>query len=455
MKKVIIFLIALVLVASLTVMGIGCKPSAIEEAIEDAVEEVVDAVEEAVDDVEEAVEEEVAKDYGTLKFFADKPWPFEEVFAEFTAATGVPTEVTIFSDVETFKAAVKTGISGSEGADVFTWWSNFEIMDLQSQGLLYDLTPLYEKYAGKYPQGMLDSFSVDGKVYGIPTIVAAWIVFYSLPVFEKYGLEEPETWDDFIAIAETLKTNDVIPIAFTIDGGWTSFIWWQQHIAPNYPDLYFDVCEGKAPWDSPEVVEAFEVWKDMLDKGYYSDPGLSFDVELPLMLSKDQAGMILIGDWYSDFLNTNELVAGEDYSIFALPPRNPDRPKTVLFEAGPIVVSANTALAEEAEIFVDWWLSVEGQQLWSDTMQYISANSDVDPSNLPPDKQKIAAEVWGDPDAEFIMRFWESTIPTINFPECGYFDKFILDTSSYMTQIEGLQTLSDTAWEEYNAKMSE
>ena len=173
------------------------------------------------------------------------------------------------------------------------------------------------------------------------------------------------------------------------------------------------------------------------------------------MLSQDQAGMILIGDWYSDFLNTNELVAGEDYSIFALPPRNPDRPKTVLFEAGPIVVSANTALAEEAEIFVDWWLSVEGQQLWSDTMQYISANSDVDPSNLPPDKQKIAAEVWGDPDAEFIMRFWESTIPTINFPACGYFDKFILDTSSYMTQIEGLQTLSDTAWEEYNAKMSE
>jgi len=50
------------------------------------------------------------------------------------------------------------------------------------------------------------------------------VVYYSIPVFKKFGLEEPKTWEDFIKICDVLKANDVIPLGITVrEGGPPSF----------------------------------------------------------------------------------------------------------------------------------------------------------------------------------------------------------------------------------------
>jgi multiple sugar transport system substrate-binding protein len=392
---------------------------------------------------------------GPLKLFTDKPgWQkgWDAVFAAFKAKTGIDVEMTGFTEINTYIASVKTGIASKEGPDVFTWWSNYKIADLAKQALLSDLSSLYKPLGGKYNPGILNAFSYEGKIYGAPVLVASWIMFYNKPVFDRYNLKEPKTWDEFIALCDTLKSKGVTPIAFTIDGGWTSFFWLQQLLASNYPQAYKDICEGRKSWKSPEVTNTFRLWKDMMDRGYFTDPGISLGEELPSMFAKGQVGMTYCGDWFTAFFDQVGLQGGKDYSIFVIPPQVKGRPKTVIYEAGPICISANAEHKEAATRFMEFWLSDECQKIWSETMNFVSPNADVSGAHLDAVKQKISTDVFQDKNAELIVRFWEATLETITLPACALFDKFVLKPADYPAIIEELDKLSSDAWAKYRSQ---
>ncbi len=61
MKKILIWMIAVIIIVSLTITGVGCKGTVAEaiEEVAEAVEEAVEEVEEAAEEVEEAIEEVV------------------------------------------------------------------------------------------------------------------------------------------------------------------------------------------------------------------------------------------------------------------------------------------------------------------------------------------------------------------------------------------------------------
>lgn len=396
-----------------------------------------------------------AQAQGPVKFFTDKPGMqtgWDAVFAGLKAKTGLDVEMTGFTDINTYIAAVKTGIASKEGPDVFTWWSNFKIVDLAKAKLVQDLSGMFSKLKGKYGAGLLASFSYDGKVYGAPASVASWVMIYNKPVFDTYGLSEPKTWDEFMNVCETLKTNGVTPIAFTIEGGWTSFFWFQQLFATNYPTAYLDVCEGRKSWNCEEVTKTFELWKTFFDKGYFTDPGFSLGNEMVPGFAQGKVGMTLCGDWLTASFDAGGLKGGVDYSIFAIPPAVAGRPTTVIYEAGPMCMSANATHKAAAQKFMEYWASAEGQQIWSDTMNYVSANADVSGANLDVVKKKIASDIFGNTSVELAGRFWEATLETITLPACAEFDKFALNPASYPAVIEALDKLSTEAWATYKAQ---
>lgn len=453
MRKFFIYLLICIFVVSFGLMFSGCKGG---EAVTETTAQVETTAVETT--VAPATEEETTTTEaltGPLKLFTDKPgWQsgWDAVFAGFKEATGVDVEMTGYTEIDTYTAAVKTGIPTTQGPDVFTWWSNYKIEDLAKEDLLEDLTPLFELVKDKYNPGILDSFSYEGKIYGAPVLVSSWIMFYNIPVFEKYGLSEPKTWDELMNVCETLKSNGVTPIGFTIGGGWTSFFWFQQILASNYPDAYYAICRGEKSWDCDEVRNTFEIWKEMIDKGYFTDPGVDLGNDIPPMFAKGEVAMTYCGDWYTAYFDAIELKGGEDYSIFVVPPFEQGRPKTVIYEAGPICVSKNAQNKATAKKFIEYWISDEGQRIWSEAMQFVSPNSAVPKEHLDPAKQKISTEIFGDPNAKLIVRFWEATLETITLPACASFDKFVLDPDSAEAVIKELDQLSTKAWEEYRAK---
>lgn len=58
----------------------------------------------------------------------------------------------------------------------------------------------------------------DGHIYGLPDWAMHTSVRYRKDIFEENGIEIPETWDEFLAVAEQINTDEVSGFAVPLDG---------------------------------------------------------------------------------------------------------------------------------------------------------------------------------------------------------------------------------------------
>ncbi|WP_328874581.1 extracellular solute-binding protein [Streptomyces sp. NBC_00287] len=78
-----------------------------------------------------------------------------------------------------------------------------------SQGALADITQYVEGSKDQFNAGSWATAQVQDKLYGVPTSSAPNFTIYRTDLFEKYGIEAPETWDDFIAAGKVLKKHGI------------------------------------------------------------------------------------------------------------------------------------------------------------------------------------------------------------------------------------------------------
>ncbi len=111
--------------------------------------------------------------------------------------------------------------------------SNSQFGDYNSQGLLRPLDDLLKKYRSQYSfltDNML--IKVDGKVYAIAFKSNLQHLIYRKDLFQKYGIEEPQTFDEVIAAAKKLRGKKDVDYAFgaAFKSGW--------NLATEFTNLY-------------------------------------------------------------------------------------------------------------------------------------------------------------------------------------------------------------------------
>ena len=76
----------------------------------------------------------------------------------------------------------------------------------------------------------------------------------------KYGIEPPETWEEFLAACETLKGTACIPITIGTKYRWTAAAWFDYlNMRVNGPEFHINLMLGKESYDDPRVKEVFTV----------------------------------------------------------------------------------------------------------------------------------------------------------------------------------------------------
>ncbi|MET8975103.1 extracellular solute-binding protein [Streptomyces sp. NPDC004539] len=78
-----------------------------------------------------------------------------------------------------------------------------------SQDALADISQYVESSKDKFNAGSWASAQVQGKFYGVPTSSSPNFTIYRADVFQKYGVEPPTTWDEFVAAGKELKKHGV------------------------------------------------------------------------------------------------------------------------------------------------------------------------------------------------------------------------------------------------------
>jgi ABC-type glycerol-3-phosphate transport system substrate-binding protein len=445
MKKLFILMLVFVFAASMLLVGVGCKKEA-KPAEEEAVEE------EAVEEKEVAAEEEVAEeeeeeviDLGPITYFNYDPGTeafYVPMFEAFKEKTGIDVEISVVGDPETYIAQLKSSMTTDESPDVFKWPNGSPFFELAEEGLINDLTDLYGEVKDSYRTEVLENFIYEGKIYGAPLWMGFSYMFYNKHVFEKYNLEEPGTWDEFITVCQTLKDNGVTPMADTQVSGFASR-WLQQILGTSWPDVYYDVLKCKKSWQAEEVIETFEVWKDMIDKGYFSDPGIDINTEVIQEFAKGadaSIAMINIPDWYNIYLFSAGLAPGADYSVFAVPTYLADMPKTVCYSVAPIVISEKSQHKQAARKFIEFWLSDECQTILQSNVPIISPNMSVSGDTLDAVRQKIVSEAYN-LDTKIVLELgdviYSSDVMEQVQITCA---NFMLDTSTYLQGIANIDS---------------
>jgi ABC-type glycerol-3-phosphate transport system substrate-binding protein len=236
-------------------------------------------------------------------------------------------------------------------------------------------------------------------------------------------------------------------LAVTIDGRWPAFIMFEEMILRTAgPDFYNKLVSGQAKYTDPEVVNAMTVWKDMIEKGYFTDPGIPFgtgeNAILPLF-QQGKVAMIPIGDWYSATLVGGGLVPGEDYDAFIMPNQNADLPPALFFEAGPLLVGENSPNKADGIKAVEWWMSVPAQDKWSELAGFTSANANAAPGNV----VGAGTQKWiADNKATLVQRYWEATPPDIVELAVDELGRFMTDPSTMDEVLNNIQAKADEVW---------
>ncbi len=368
---------------------------------------------------------------------------FEDLGKQAKAAVGVGFTQSPYPTTDVFQAAVRAALPTSKAPDLFTWWSTYRMKDLIDNGLVADLTDLWDKHKAEYPQGLRNAFTFNGKVYGMADVVEYWGVWYNKDVFAKYNLKVPATWDEFTKVCDTLKKNKVTPMLESVQQRWPTFILFEEMVARQDPQLYVDLCEGKVKYSDPRVKKAFSVWADMIGKGWFTDPSTDLFADGPRLFNEGKVAMIPCGSWYLSVL-TGGGVSVDKADIFVMPPVDPAAGNVVIMEASPIVISAKAPNLASAKKVVDWWMGPVGNAAFAKMLNQYPANAKADSSFLPASKVNFAKTI--NSGYRVLNRYWEATPTAICEKAVDEFAKFILKPSSVDTVLADLDKIADDYW---------
>lgn len=209
----------------------------------------------------------------------------------------------------------------------------------------------------------------DGKVIDVPTNVQyKGQCYYNKAMFEELNLEEPQTWDEFMNVCETLKQAGKVPIMCggTGDTWATGGMFWVAEgdttVQAAYPDFVQGLAEGKYKWNNEATQKVLSTFQDMVKKGYYYEGGLSLSYSQCVdAFLKGESAMLIDGSWMNATLDNS---GNEDFGVFAVPTL--DGSKIAIGNTATWAVYKDTKNQEAAWEFIKYTLgeNKEGYAGW-------------------------------------------------------------------------------------------
>jgi glucose/mannose transport system substrate-binding protein len=190
--------------------------------------------------------------------------------------------------------------------------------ELVQAGLMKDLTDVAT--AGKWkdiirPSTLLDSCTIDGKIYCAPVNIHSWQwLWLSNAAFAKAGVPVPKNWDEFVAAAPALEKAGIVPLAVGGQGWQASGAFNVLMIAIGGKDNYLKVFKDKDAKVAagPEIAKVFKAADDArrMSKGSNVQ---DWNQATNLVITGKAGGQIM-GDWAQGEFQVAKQVAGKDYT---------------------------------------------------------------------------------------------------------------------------------------------
>lgn len=278
------------------------------------------------------------------------------------AHPGVNVSFQPITDSE-YDAQLMSGLQTGTGADIIYLRSFSSGRAVYDGGFLKVLNEDVPALADFPPAAKVAWSTEDGQMYGVPIFGVTHGVFYHKEIFAEHGLQEPETWDEFLALCQTLKDKGVAPIAQGAMDEWTLYEVVFSGLGANFyggEKSRQALMAGEMKLTDEAFVNAFKAIDQLqpfLPEGYQA---LDY-VSMQQLFAANQAAMFIGGSWE---IGVFEGLGIEDLGWFAPPVPNKGDQLSYCFhvDAGVGINKDSKHLAEAVE-FIKWTATPEFAQL--------------------------------------------------------------------------------------------
>ena len=230
---------------------------------------------------------------------------------------------------------------------------NPEIQQIAEAGALMPLDDFGINAEG-YAPGPVSAATYDGKLYGLQPGANTLAIFYHKDVLAKAGVQPPKSWAELKTAAKKLTSDKQYGFAFNAtadyEGAW-------QFLPPMWTN-----GGDETDLKSPQVAEALQLWKDLVDDGSVSKSVVNWkqaDVNDQFIAGK--AAMMLNGPWQIPALQKAKV----DFGVAPFPVNKPDQTSIAPLggEAWTVPVTGDDAKMAKAAELVKCMNTDENQML--------------------------------------------------------------------------------------------
>ncbi|MBB6673266.1 ABC transporter substrate-binding protein [Cohnella nanjingensis] len=286
----------------------------------------------------------------------------QQVLDEFQAKNpNIKVKYEVIADQ--YMDVIKTRLIGNEAPDVF-YLDAFEAPGLIEKDVLEPLDSYVtdDFDLGDFEQPMVDAFKAkDGKIYGFPKDTSTLALFYNKKMFADAGITAPPaTWDELQAVSEKLTKKKGSKVE-VYGLGQAPELARQMFMINAFGGKLAD-DQGMAAFDTPEALKGLQLIVDQHLKagtaGQPSDVGAGWGGE---MFGKQQAAMVLEGNWAIPYLQSN--FKDLDFATAEVPTVN-GKKGTMAFTVA-YVMNKQSQHKEAAWKLLSYLTGKEGMKTWT------------------------------------------------------------------------------------------
>ncbi len=220
------------------------------------------------------------------------------------------------------KAVLKTRMLGGDPPDSFQVHAGQELIGTWvAAERMVDLTPLFEQegWFDVFPSDLVDLLGTDEGIWSVPVnIHRSNVLWYVEDNLAGWGVDVPDSWDDFIAMAPGLQSKGITPLA--LGEAWTvNHLWESVALGVLGADKWSKLWAGELSFTSADAKEVWDVFGEVLKYTNADAASLSWQQATDMVVN-GQAAFNIMGDWAAGYMTTTlNLTPGQGYSYAAAP----------------------------------------------------------------------------------------------------------------------------------------
>jgi multiple sugar transport system substrate-binding protein/raffinose/stachyose/melibiose transport system substrate-binding protein len=229
---------------------------------------------------------------------------WEDTVADFEEANpGVTITIQSIQN-EDMDGKLQTALNSGDAPDIFMARGGGKLADVVEAGQAQDITDLIDDATREaVGDAALNAFSVDGKVYGMPTAVLPGGIYYSKDLFAQAGITAtPTTFAELDDAVAKLKAAGIQPIALGAKDAWPAAHWYYFFALRECSQDAMDTAAAEMSFDDPcwtaagEDLEEF-AGTEPFNEGYLTTTAQQGAGSSAGMIANHQAAMELMGAW--------------------------------------------------------------------------------------------------------------------------------------------------------------